>query len=69
MSEMFYKATSFNRPLNNWDVSSVTDMSDMFYDTKSFNQWLEKWEDVLEDDEMFECSAQDPLPKWYKKKP
>ena len=27
---MFYNVQRFNQPLNNWNVSSVTDMHDMF---------------------------------------
>ena len=35
---MFGNATLFNQPLNNWDVSSVTNMIMMFSCAKSFNQ-------------------------------
>ena len=34
----------FNQPLNNWDVSSVTDMSSMFLYSTSFNQPLNNWD-------------------------
>ena len=37
---MFYNASSFNQPLNNWNVSNVTDMDSMFYEATSFNQPL-----------------------------
>ena len=37
---MFYNASSFNQPLNNWKVSNVTDMDSMFYEATSFNQPL-----------------------------
>ena len=40
---MFIGATSFNQPLNNWDVSNVTDMGGMFMYASSFNQPLNKW--------------------------
>ena len=40
---MFSDAKSFNQPLNNWDVSNVTDMALMFYYARSFNQQLNKW--------------------------
>jgi len=30
MSQMFRDATNFNQPLDNWDVSKVTDMRGMF---------------------------------------
>ena len=32
-----------NQPLNNWDVSNVTDMGGMFMYASSFNQPLNKW--------------------------
>jgi surface protein len=44
MKFMFHKASSFNQPLNNWNVSKVTDMSGMFYSAKIFNQPLNKWD-------------------------
>lgn len=34
---MFAGASTFNRPLNEWDVSAVTNMDYMFNDAKSFN--------------------------------
>jgi len=37
---MFYRASSFNQPLN-WDTSSVTDMGWMFRDASRFNQPLD----------------------------
>ena len=40
MRDMFTGATSFNQPLNNWNVSNVTDMDSMFYEATSFNQPL-----------------------------
>ena len=40
MEGMFFEATSFNQPLNKWNVSKVTSMSGMFYDAESFNQPL-----------------------------
>jgi surface protein len=44
MGAMFRNTEAFNQPLNNWDVSSVTNMSFMFYDTNSFNQPLNNWD-------------------------
>ncbi|WP_086228351.1 BspA family leucine-rich repeat surface protein [Campylobacter sp. P0109] len=35
--------TIFNQPLNNWDVSSVTNMEGMFLGNESFNQLLNDW--------------------------
>ena len=40
MRYMFCKASSFNQPLNKWNVSKVKDMEDMFLDANSFNQPL-----------------------------
>ena len=40
---MFYGATSFNQPLNSWNVSHVTNMWGMFYGATSFNQPLNSW--------------------------
>ena len=37
------KATSFNQPLNKWNVSKVTDMKWMFKNAHSFNQPLNNW--------------------------
>ena len=36
MYSMFYKAEFFNRPLNKWNVSNVTDMTFMFFGATSF---------------------------------
>ena len=43
MSDMFRYATSFNQPLNNWNVSNVKYMGAMFQGARSFNQPLNKW--------------------------
>lgn len=44
---MFFDAEAFDQPLNNWDVSNVTDMEGLFggfyFDTK-FNQSLIDWD-------------------------
>jgi len=41
--KMFDEATSFNQPLNNWNVSKVTTMAMMFVEATSFNQPLNNW--------------------------
>lgn len=43
---MFNRATTFNQPLNSWDVSKVTDMHDMFNYATSFDQDLSNWNPV-----------------------
>ena len=40
MIAMFEDASSFNRPLNNWNVSNVRAMDDMFEEATSFNHAL-----------------------------
>jgi len=40
---MFYQAFSFNQPLENWDVSSVTSMNWMFQGASSFNEPIGNW--------------------------
>ena len=44
MGYMFCSASSFNQPLNKWNVSNVTDMYAMFWKARSFNQPLNKWD-------------------------
>ena len=43
MRGLFYNAPSFNQPLNNWNVSNVTDMEGVFGLAPSFNQPLNNW--------------------------
>ncbi len=68
MSYMFYGCSSFNQPLEEWDVSQVTKMNSMFKGCSSFNQPLEKWTvgKVTDMNDMFRgCSAfNQPLEKW-----
>jgi surface protein len=69
MSDMFYSASSFNQPLDNWDVSSVTDMSYMFAWASSFNQPLDNWDvsSVTDMRWMFDgaSSLEQDLCEWY----
>jgi surface protein len=44
MDGMFYLATAFNHPINNWNVSSVTNMENMFFYAENFNQPLDNWD-------------------------
>ena len=55
MAGMFYNATSFNQPLDTWDVSSVTEMHSMFHGAASFNGDLSTWDvsSVTDMSEMF----------------
>jgi len=41
---MFIDTISFNQPLNNWNVSNVTNMSWMFCGASSFNKPLNGWD-------------------------
>ncbi|MEP0265927.1 BspA family leucine-rich repeat surface protein [Dokdonia sp.] len=44
MRDMFRQNNTFNKPLNNWDVSKVENMRDMFRDATGFNQSLANWD-------------------------
>jgi len=44
MLSMLEYCSEFNQPLNNWDVSSVTNMESMFEECSEFNHPLEKWD-------------------------
>ena len=43
MKGLFNNAKSFNKPLDSWNVCSVTDMSKMFYEAENYNQCLKSW--------------------------
>ena len=65
---MFYGATSFNQPLNNWNTANVTDMVSMFWEATSFNQDISGWntENVTNMNSMFygATSFNQPLNNW-----
>ncbi|MGY3793473.1 BspA family leucine-rich repeat surface protein [Aquimarina sp. 433] len=44
MRAMFDSASSFNSPLNTWDISRVINMSSMFGFATAFNQPLDNWD-------------------------
>ena len=68
MSYIFCKATSFNQPLDNWDISNVLYMTNMFYGAISFNQQLNNLDvsNVINLYGTFEgaTSFNQPLNKW-----
>ncbi|MFN3188051.1 MAG: BspA family leucine-rich repeat surface protein [Candidatus Paceibacteria bacterium] len=44
LQSMFRGATSFNDPVNHWDVSTIQIMRELFTETSSFNQSLNSWD-------------------------
>ena len=44
MFAMFQSAFAFNKPLNHWNVSNVTNMKHMFADATVFNQNINRWD-------------------------
>ena len=68
MSYMFYSATSFNQPIDNWNVSKVNDMKGMFSSATSFNQPIGSWNvgNVLNMTYMFSIarSFNQPIDNW-----
>lgn len=44
MAQMFFRATSFNDDLSDWDVSNITAMNVMFRQATVFNQDLSSWD-------------------------
>ena len=67
---MFEKCVSFNQPLDDWDVSNVTNIWSMFCGCCNFNRSLEKWgwkvSKVETETNMFEgCVSLKNKPSWY----
>jgi len=66
MIQTFENTRAFNRPLNNWDVSNVTDMTSMFA-SSAFNQPIDNWvvENVTNMSQMFRsASFNQPIGTW-----
>ena len=65
---IFFGATSFNQPIEHWDVSQMTNMDSMFSGAKAFNQPLGKWDTshVKSMDSMFNGAKafNQPLDAW-----
>ncbi|MEP0262666.1 BspA family leucine-rich repeat surface protein [Dokdonia sp.] len=58
----YTESLAFNRPLNNWNVSSVSGINYMFFEAQAFNQPLDNWDvsNVTSMASMFEsCQAFD----------
>uniref|UniRef100_A0A6C0E0N1 BspA family leucine-rich repeat surface protein n=1 Tax=viral metagenome TaxID=1070528 RepID=A0A6C0E0N1_9ZZZZ len=68
LTGMFAGCSSFNYPINCWDVSEVTNMDFMFYNASEFNQRLNKWDThaVLSMEGMFSGASNfnQPLNCW-----
>ena len=60
MSWMFYEALAFNQPLNNWDISKVTNMRAMFNRARVFNQPLNNW-DISKVTDTYEMFSNAPV--------
>lgn len=61
LSNLFSACRVFNSPINNWDVSNVTEMRMLFVDAVAFNQPLDSWDtgNVTDMYAMFYSQARD----------
>ena len=68
MNYMFYKAESFNQPIESWNTSLVTDMNSMFSGAKFFNQPIGSWDTSLVTDMssmfLYAESFNQPIGSW-----
>ena len=66
MSGMFTDAVFFDQPIENWDVSNVTDMSFMFSGVETFNQPIGNWDvsNVTDMSGMFSTKFNQPIGNW-----
>lgn len=44
MRELFWRRTTFNQDIGNWDVANVIDMQTMFGAAQQFNQDIRHWD-------------------------
>lgn len=56
MTGMFYRNSSYNQPMDQWNTSNVTTMEKIFNDATAFNQNIGSWNvvNVIRMDSMFE---------------
>ncbi|MGB0892116.1 MAG: BspA family leucine-rich repeat surface protein [Flavobacteriaceae bacterium] len=63
-----FAKTNFNEPIENWDVSNVTNMNSLFLENESFNQPLNNWDvgNVTDMSSMFmrAINFNQPLNNW-----
>ncbi|GEM74682.1 BspA family leucine-rich repeat surface protein [Vibrio sagamiensis] len=68
ISGMFDGATSFNQPINNWNISQVTSLNNLFHNAFVFNQSVNDWdtEKVVSMYGMFDHASKfnSPLNNW-----
>ena len=67
MNSMFYRCSTFNKDISNWDVSNVKDMAYMFNECKSFNKDISCW-DVSNVTDMYNIFYKCKIKEKYKPK-